>query len=360
MIHLFFHTFALMNKKINIRNIEFLELQKFVLQNNEKAFRAKQIDEWLWKKSARSFSEMTSISKVLRDQLESHFVINAIKIKSFAKSIDGTIKYAFVLYDESIIEGVIIPSEHGCTACVSSQVGCTFSCHFCATGKLGCARNLTYDEIYDQVAILNQETQNHFKTHLSNIVFMGMGEPLLNYDNLIKAIAKITSEDGLGISPRRITVSTVGIAKMIKKLGDDKIKFHLALSLHAANDTKRNAIMPINEHNSLKKLAEAIRYFYSKTNSRITFEYLLLKAFNDSMNDAKELALFFKNVPCKINIIEYNPIDESQYKKTEQKEMKQFVEYLQNKNIIVNIRQSRGRDIDAACGQLANKIKTNN
>lgn len=346
-----------MNKK-NIREISLAEIQDFILTSNEKPFRAKQIYEWLWKKSAHSFAEMSNIPQALRELLEEHFVINAIQICATSISTDKTIKYAFKLFDSTIVEGVLIPSGHGVTACVSSQVGCNFSCRFCATGKLGWTRNLLFDEIFDQVAMLNQESIKNFGSGLSNIVFMGMGEPLLNYDHVLLAIEKITSPEGMGVSPRRITVSTVGVTKMIKQLGDDRVKFNLALSLHAANDVKRSTIMPANEQNSLTKLAEAIKHFHAKTNSRITFEYLLLKDFNDSMQDAKELAEFCKNVPCKINIIEYNPIERSPYKKSDKDATSRFVEFLLSKNLIVNVRISKGKDINAACGQLAYKLKT--
>jgi 23S rRNA (adenine2503-C2)-methyltransferase len=346
-----------MESRKNIRHLSLTELQEYFVSLGEKPFRAKQVYEWLWEKSAHSFEQMTSLSKELRTLLVNNFDIHPAKITSTNISKDGTEKYAFELYDENIIEGVLIPSDDRYTACISTQVGCNFSCKFCATGKLGWKRNLNLDEMVDQVSLINQQVEKQFKSHLSNIVFMGMGEPLLNYDHLLKAIDRICAEDGLGISPRRITVSTVGIAKMIKRLGDDQVKFNLALSLHAANDDKRSKVMSVNETNSLRQLAEALKYFYKKTETRITFEYLLLKGFNDSIDDAMELAAFCKNVPCKVNIIEYNPVEETGFKKTDRKELHTFVSLLESKNLIVNIRYSRGKDIDAACGQLANKIK---
>jgi 23S rRNA (adenine2503-C2)-methyltransferase len=241
------------------------------------------------------------------------------------------------------------------TACISSQVGCSLTCKFCATGRLERLRNLNADEIYDQIVLLRNQAEEKYKIPLTNIVYMGMGEPLLNYNNVMDSIFKITSPEGLNMSPQRITVSTAGVAKMIKKLGDDGVKFNLALSLHAANDVKRNQIMPINETNTLEVLADALKYFYSKTGTRVTYEYIVFKDFNDDLQDAKELAEFCKNIPCKLNIIEYNPIEDGEFQQTTPERLEAFVNYLESKNIIVNVRRSRGKDIDAACGQLANK-----
>lgn len=341
--------------KKNIRHLSMEELISFLEKNSEKAFRAKQIEEWLWQKSARSFDEMTNLSKELREKLKQNFVIHAVSVSEEQKSSDRTIKNAFRLHDGKITEGVLIPSNSRMTACISSQVGCSLSCKFCATGRLDRLRNIDFDEIYDQVAIIKEQAEKYYNTPLTNIVYMGMGEPLLNYRNMMESIDKITSEKGLGMSPKRITVSTAGIAKMIKKLGDDEVKFNLALSLHAANDEKRSKIMPINDQNNLGVLGEALKYFYEKTGSRVTYEYIIFKDFNDSLIDAKELAEFCKLVPCKINIIEYNPIDEGEFQQADPKKVDAFAAYLENKNLVVNIRRSRGKDIDAACGQLANK-----
>lgn len=327
----------------------------FFKEHNIKAFRAKQVYEWLWKKSARSFEEMTNLSKDTRALLEEHFELPAVSIAEQQNSHDGTIKNAFRLADGKITEGVLIPAADRITACISSQIGCSLSCKFCATGKLKLARNIRFDEIYDQVALLKEQSEQHYGKPLTNIVYMGMGEPLLNYNQLLRSVERITSEDGLGMSPRRITVSTAGLAKLIKKLGDDEVKFNLALSLHAANDEKRSEIMPINEQNNLAALAEALQYFYQKTKTRVTFEYIVFKDFNDEIQDARELADFCKHLPCKINIIEYNPIDEGEFKQADPKKVDAFAAYLESRNLIVNIRRSRGKDIDAACGQLANK-----
>jgi 23S rRNA (adenine2503-C2)-methyltransferase len=344
-----------MNNKRDVRTLALIDIEEFFLSHNEKKFRAKQVYEWLWKKSAKTFFEMSNLSKATRELLEEHFVINAIKIDSSQKSKDRTIKNAFRLFDNHIIEGVLIPTASRMTACVSSQVGCSLTCSFCATGKLERLRNLNADEIFDQVVMLNRQAEENYNIPLSNIVYMGMGEPLLNYANVLKSVEHITSPDGLNISPQRITVSTAGIAKMIKKLGDDNVKFNLALSLHAANDEKRNKIMPINETNNLDIIKEALKYFYDKTGTRVTYEYIMLNNFNDSIKDARELSEFSKTVPCKINLIEYNSIDDSEFRKSKTDKVDEFKTFLESKGIIVNVRRSRGKDIDAACGQLANK-----
>jgi len=348
-----------LNNKKDIRSLSLEELKTVFTENGDKAFRAKQVYEWLWKKSARTFDEMTNLSKATRELLNTHFVINAVQVDDMQISRDRTIKNAFKLYDNKIVEGVLIPSTTRMTACISSQVGCSLTCKFCATGRLERLRNLNADEIYDQVVLIKNQAEEKYNEHLTNIVYMGMGEPLLNYKNVLDSVEKITSPEGLNMSPSRITVSTAGVAKMIKKLGDDEVKFNLALSLHAANDAKRNIIMPINESNTLEALAEALKYFYEKTETRVTYEYIAFKDFNDSIDDAKDLAKFCKHIPCKVNIIEYNSIDDGEFQQTTPERLKAFADYLESKNIIVNIRRSRGKDIDAACGQLANKkVKT--
>lgn len=341
--------------KKNIRNLSLEEMKAFFLENNQKAFRAKQLHEWLWLKSARSFEAMTNLSLELRELLSQHFELPAVCIAEEQLSSDRTIKTAFRLADGKITEGVLIPSTKRMTACISSQIGCSLSCKFCATGKLKLMRNINFDEIYDQVAIIKEQAEKHYQQGLTNIVYMGMGEPLLNYNQMLKSIERITAADGLGMSPKRITVSTAGIAKLIKRLGDDEVRFNLALSLHAANDIKRSKIMPINDQNNLEVLAEALRYYHEKTENRVTYEYIIFKDFNDEIEDARELAEFCKHIPCKINIIEYNPIDEGEFQQADPQKVDQFADYLENKNLIVNVRRSRGKDIDAACGQLANK-----
>ncbi len=341
--------------KQDVRKLTFDKLKDYVLETGLPAFRAKQIWEWIWVKSAHNFDEMSNLSLTMRAQLAKDFDILPISVQTDQKSNDGTIKLAFALHDKSLVEGVLIPAEDRMTACVSSQVGCSLSCKFCATGYMDRKRNLDPAEIYDQVVEIDKQAKRHFDTPLSNIVFMGMGEPLLNYKNVLQSIERITATDGLNMSPKRITVSTAGIAKMIIKLADDQVKFNLALSLHAANDVKRNQIMPINETNTLKVLREALLYFYQKTGNQITFEYIVFDNFNDRIEDAEELWHFTKSIPSKINIIEYNPIAEAQYQNTTADKLEQFADFLKSKKLTVNIRRSRGKDIDAACGQLANK-----
>lgn len=348
-----------MNDAKNIRLLSLQDLKEYLVSIKEKPFRAKQIYEWLWNKGVTEFDDMTNLSVQLRDQLKQDFVIPSITLKEAQVSRDGTIKCAFHTHDGHAVEGVLIPTTNRMTACISSQAGCSLACEFCATGKLTLRRNLTPGEIFDQVVALNAMAETNYGKRLSNIVYMGMGEPLLNYKNMLQSIDHITGEHGLGISPKRITVSTAGIAKMIKKLGDDDIRFNLALSLHAANDQKRTKIMAINESNTIEVLAESLRYFHEKTGSRVTFEYIIFKDFNDEISDARELAEFAKNVPCKVNIIEYNPIDDGRFQQADEKKVDDFADFLTGLNMIVNVRRSRGKDIDAACGQLANKNKSN-
>ena len=342
--------------KKDIRNIPQEEIQKFFADNNIKEFRYKQLNEWLWKKGASSFDQMSSLSKNIRELLKTSFEFNSAKIDKKFLSNDGTIKYSMKLHDNKLIEGVLIPSKKRVTACVSSQIGCSLSCTFCATGTLRLSRNLTSGEIFDQVFKLNEESKKVHDRTLTNIVFMGMGEPLLNYNSLLKAIDKITSKSGMGISPKRITVSTAGLAKQIKKLGDDKVKFNLAISLHSAINKVRSEIMPINNSINLNDLMEAISYFYEKTKSRITYEYILFKNLNDDLASANSLSNFCKISPCKVNLIEYNKVDGLVFDKSTSKNTEKFIQFLDSKNIIVNLRKSKGKDIDAACGQLVNKL----
>jgi len=338
-----------------IRNLTLEELRQEMLQRNEPGFRAKQVYEWIWKKSVRTFDQMVNIPKETRSWLADNYSLQCVETAEFQISVDRTIKSSFSLHDGNLIEGVLIPTRERMTACVSSQVGCSLTCSFCATGYMDRKRNLEAFEIYDQVVLIRDQAQEKYGIPLTNIVYMGMGEPLLNYANVLKSVEMITSPDGLGMASRRITVSTAGIAKMIKKLGDDQVKFNLALSLHAANDTKRNQIMPINESNTLEALSEALRYFYDKTENEITLEYIMFNKFNDSVDDARELYDFARKLPCKINIIEYNPIAQADFVNAEADALAKFVAYLESKKMIVNVRRSRGKDIDAACGQLAGK-----
>lgn len=342
------------NKK-DIRALTLEQLRDFFIENGDKPFRGNQVYEWLWQKSAHSFDVMTNISKETREILEANFVINHIKVDVMQRSTDGTIKNAVRLYDGLIVESVLIPTKTRTTACVSSQVGCSLDCKFCATARLKRMRNLNPDEIYDQVVAIDNESRLYFNRPLSNIVFMGMGEPLMNYKNVLKAIHKITSKEGLGMSPKRITVSTSGVPKMIKKMADEAVKFKLAVSLHSAIDDIRTSIMPFNATFTLSELREALVYWYQKTKSRITYEYVVWEGINDTQGDVDALVDFCRFAPSKVNLIEYNPIDDGAFQQASNKAIDRYVNTLERNGITVTVRRSRGKDIDAACGQLANK-----
>jgi 23S rRNA (adenine2503-C2)-methyltransferase len=342
-------------EKKDIRALTKDQLRDFFVTNGDKAFRGNQVYEWLWQKSAHSFDVMTNISKETRDMLEGNFVINHIQVDQMQRSSDGTIKNAVRLHDDLIVESVLIPTATRTTACVSSQVGCSLDCKFCATSRLKRMRNLNPDEIYDQVVAIDNESRLYFDKPLSNIVFMGMGEPLMNYNNVLKSIDKITSKEGLGMSPKRITVSTSGVPKMIKKMADDGVKFNLAVSLHSAIDEVRTTIMPFNKNFPLKDLREALEYWYAKTKNRITYEYVVWEGINDSQKDANALVQFCRFAPSKVNIIEYNPIDDGEFQQASNKAIEMYQKTLEANGITVTVRRSRGKDIDAACGQLANK-----
>lgn len=340
----------------NIRTLQLEEIAQYFDTLGEKPFRAKQVWEWLWQKHAHSFADMTNLSKELRQKLGEHFSLPALTVDATQYSEDGTIKSRFRTWDGHLVEGVLIPTEDRFTACVSSQIGCSLTCKFCATGYMDRVRNLTFDEIYDEVVLIQQQCERVYGRKLTNIVYMGMGEPLLNYKHVLQSIERITAADGLGMSARRITVSTAGVAKMIKQLGDDKVRFKLTLSLHAPNDAKRNEIMPINETNRRASLIEALNYFYKQTENQITFEYILFKNFNDSQKDAEELIKIYRQVPADlVNIIEYNPIDAAKFEKPDEATTQSFMKFLDKNRVNARLRRSRGKDIDAACGQLANK-----
>jgi 23S rRNA (adenine2503-C2)-methyltransferase len=343
-----------MNKP-DIRDINFEQLQDWVIAQGLPKYRAQQIYDWLWLKNVASYDEMTNIPKTLRQQLAEHFDIKNIQTQSIQISKDKTIKCAIRLFDNAVVESVLIPTSTRATACVSSQVGCSLDCKFCATAQLKRKRNLDYQEIYQQVYFIKTLAKEKYNLPLTNIVFMGMGEPLLNYSNVMKSIEMITSPKGLGMSPQRITVSTSGIAKMIVKMADEQVKFNLALSLHSAIEEKRRQIMSISESNTLEMLANALQYFYNKTGTRPTLEYVMLYEFNDSIKDADALVQFCRKVKSKVNLIEYNPVDNSPFKRTTKERLENFVDYLEKNKIIVTVRRSRGDDIDAACGQLGNK-----
>jgi len=338
----------------DIRNLKLEELNAWFLEVKQPSFRSKQIWQWLWQKGARSFAEMSNLPKDLRSLLEENFTFHQTELSDAQYSKDGTIKVLFKLFDGNKVEGVLIPTKSRTTACVSSQVGCSLDCKFCATGYLKRERNLTAGEIVDQVNLINELAEKHHGKRLDNIVYMGMGEPLLNYNEVLRSVDLITSPDGMGMSPSRITLSTAGITKMIKKLADDGVRTNLALSLHAATNEKRSAIMPINDSNPLEDLTEALQYWYDKTGNRPTLEYTVIAGVNDDLQSEKELAVFAHSFPSKINLIEYNPISTADYLPTSR--LMEFAEGLNSRRLIVNVRRSRGKDIDAACGQLANKL----
>ncbi|WOI22721.1 23S rRNA (adenine(2503)-C(2))-methyltransferase RlmN [Nonlabens ulvanivorans] len=341
--------------KKDIRSYTQDELREYFVDQGQQAFRGNQVYEWLWKKGAHHFEDMTNLSKETRAFLQEHFVINHIRVDYMQRSKDGTIKNAVKLHDGLTVESVMIPTPTRTTACVSSQVGCSLNCEFCATARLKRMRNLNPDEIYDQVVAIDQQSRNYHNRPLSNIVFMGMGEPLMNYNNVIKSIDKITGDDGLGMSPKRITLSTSGIPKMMKKLADDRPKFNLALSLHSAIDEKRVKIMPFNEQFPLEDIKDALRYWYDKTGTRVTYEYVVWKGINDTKEDIDALIEFCKVIPCKVNIIEYNSIDDARFEQASKQAVDAYERELYRYGFTVNVRRSRGKDIDAACGQLANK-----
>jgi 23S rRNA (adenine2503-C2)-methyltransferase len=341
--------------KKDIRSLTKSQLRDFFVANGNNAFRGNQVYEWLWNKSAHSFEDMTNISKETRQMLDNNFVINHVKVDTMQRSSDGTVKNAVRLHDGLVVESVLIPTETRTTACVSSQVGCSLDCNFCATASLKRMRNLEPGEIYDQVVAIDRESRLYYNRPLSNIVFMGMGEPLMNYNNVMKAISLITSEEGLGMSPKRITVSTSGVSKMIRKMADDEVKFKLAVSLHSAIEETRNRIMPFTKNFQLPELKEALQYWYQKTRSKVTYEYVVWKGINDDKESIEALVKFCKYVPCKVNLIEYNPIDEGGFQQASDSAIKNYMKSLEQNDILAKVRHSRGKDIDAACGQLANK-----
>ena len=343
--------------KKDIRALTREQLCDFFTANGDKAFRGKQVYEWLWNKGLHSFDEMTNLSKQTREMLDEHFVINHVKVDQMQRSSDGTIKNAVRLHDGLLVESVLIPTNTRTTACVSSQVGCSLDCKFCATARLKRMRNLNPDEIFDQVKVIDDQSRLYFDRPLSNIVFMGMGEPLMNYNNVLKAIDKITSPEGLGMSPKRITVSSSGIPKIIRKMADEEVKFKLAVSLHSAIDEVRTSIMPFNRNLPLSELRSALEYWYQKTRSRITYEYVIWKGINDNDEAINALIKFSRFAPSKVNIIEYNPIDDGDFQQADPAILNRYKTKLEEADITVTIRHSRGKDIDAACGQLANKTQ---
>ncbi len=344
------------NSKKDIRRLSKKELQEFFISKNLPKYKGSQVYEWLWKKGSHDFNLMTNLSFKDRDILKDNFDIKHINIDLHQKSLDGTIKNAVKLYDNLLVESVLIPTQKRTTACVSSQVGCSLDCTFCATSSLKRIRNLNADEIYDQVILMSQQSKYYFNRPLSNIVFMGMGEPLLNYNNVLTAIRKINEPEGLGISSRRITLSTSGIPKMIKKMADEDVKFRLAVSLHSARQSVREKIMPFAKKFPLEELLDSLNHWFLKTRKKVTFEYVIWEGVNDKKIDINALVKFCKMIPSKVNLIQYNPIKNSSMKQASEESINLYVGALSDAKIKVTYRRSRGQDIDAACGQLANKL----
>lgn len=343
------------NTKKDIRALTKDELIQFFESQGIPSFRGKQVYQWLWQKGVHDFDSMTNLTLAHRELLKSHFDINHIKIDIEQKSKDGTVKNAVKLHDQLVVESVLIPTASRSTACVSSQVGCSLDCTFCATASMKRMRNLNPDEIYDQVVTINQQSLTYHQRPLSNIVFMGMGEPLMNYKNVLASIDKITDPEGLGMSPKRITVSTSGIPKMIRKMADDGVKFRLAVSLHSARQEVREQIMPFATKFPLDELLESLKHWYACTKKRVTFEYVVWEGVNDTREDIQALVQFCLKVPSKVNLIQYNPIDGNDMKQASSQILDDYIKTLTNSRIQVTYRRSRGEDIDAACGQLANK-----
>jgi len=341
----------------DIRDLNPDNLSELLASWGQPAFRAKQIYSWLWQHRAGSFDDMTNLPIPLRESLKAHFGFLPISLDRLQVSTDGTIKARWKLHDRHRIESVLIPvvEDNRFTACVSCQVGCSLTCAFCATGKMKRIRNLTVGEIVGQVEAVQDLCLEHYGRNLTHIVYMGMGEPLLAYRPVMESIERLTSPAGAGMSPKRITISTAGIAKMIRQLADDGTRTNLALSLHAADDEKRNRMMPINETNNLPSLMDAIKYYYQQTGNRISFEYIAFLGFNDTPADARNLVRLCRMFPVRVNIIEYNPVAGVPYEKSGEERTDAFARIIRDSGVMVTVRRSRGKDIDAACGQLANK-----
>ena len=341
--------------KQDIRALSLEELRAFFIAKGNQAFRGNQVFQWLWQKGIHDFERMTNLSIDVRQLLEDNFFINHIAIDTQQKSTDGTIKNAVRLHDELVVESVLIPTTTRTTACVSSQVGCSLDCTFCATSRLKRMRNLNPDEIYDQVMVMDQQSRLYFNRPLSNIVFMGMGEPLMNFNNVVAAIEKITAPSGMGMSAKRITLSTSGVPKMIKKLAEEYPKFKLAVSLHSARQEVRQNIMPFADKFPLEDLLDSLQFWHKTTNSRITFEYVVWEGINDTQEDIQALVDYCQKVPSKVNLIQYNSIGEDRFQQAPKEVVELYQKVLEANGIVATTRRSRGSDIDAACGQLANK-----
>src|SRR3990170_954410 len=338
-------------EKINLKALWIEELESFLDKLGEKKYKAKKLAKWIYNKGVTDFEEMTDLSKDLRRKLSEVAYIGKLKLtRKQVSKIDQTEKFLLELFDDKRIETVLMREKNGVTVCISTQVGCALNCIFCATGKSGFERNLSAGEIVDQIIAVKGYLKEDEK--ITNIVIMGMGEPLLNYENTVKAIRIIQSELGLSISAKRITLSTSGIAPEIYKLADERLKIKLALSLNAPDDELRRKLMPITKKYPLSEVLEALKYYAKKNDIRITFEYVLIKDVNDSEEQALKLAKLIRGITCKINLIPYNPIKECPYKKPDEETLMKFRDILYPRAPAVTLRRSKGEDIQAACGQL--------
>ncbi|OGC79974.1 MAG: 23S rRNA (adenine(2503)-C(2))-methyltransferase [candidate division Zixibacteria bacterium RBG_16_43_9] len=338
-------------EKINLKALWIEELESFLDKLGEKKYKAKQLAKWIYNKGVTDFEEMTDLSKDLRRKLSEVAYIGKLKLtRKQVSKIDQTEKFLLELFDDKRIETVLMREKNRVTVCISTQVGCALNCIFCATGKSGFERNLSAGEIVDQIIAVKGYLKEDEK--ITNIVIMGMGEPLLNYENTVKAIRIIQSELGLSISAKRITLSTSGIAPEIYKLADERLKIKLALSLNAPDDELRRKLMPITKKYPLSEVLEALKYYAKKNDIRITFEYVLIKDVNDSEEQALKLAKLIRGITCKINLIPYNPIKECPYKKPDEETLMKFRDILYPRAPAVTLRRSKGEDIQAACGQL--------
>ncbi|MBP5281844.1 MAG: 23S rRNA (adenine(2503)-C(2))-methyltransferase RlmN [Lachnospiraceae bacterium] len=341
-----------MDQKIDIKSLTLDELQENLVAMGEKPFRAKQLYQWMHQKLSGDYDEMTNLSAALRGQLRERFWYCSLQMVEVQTSkLDGTRKYLFGLRDGNVVESVWMQYKHGNSVCISSQVGCRMGCRFCASTLDGLERNLTPSEMLEQIYAI----QKHTGERVSNVVVMGTGEPMDNYDNLLRFIKLLTDENGLNISQRNITVSTCGLVPNMKRLAEEKLQITLALSLHASNDEKRKELMPIANRYSIKELMEACEYYFRQTGRRITFEYSLVGGVNDTDEDARELAKLAGRVGAHVNLIPVNPIKERDYVQSETKRVLAFKNKLESNRINVTIRREMGRDIDGACGQLRRK-----
>ena len=335
----------------NIKDYDLEDLKQELISIGEKGFRAEQIFKWLYQEKVKNFDEMTNLSLELRQKLKNNYTICNYNILKKLESSDGTKKYLFDILDGNIIESVLMEYHYGKSVCVSSQVGCKMGCKFCASTGIPFVRNLTAGEIVEQILAIEQDTGDK----ISNIVFMGIGEPLDNYDNVIKAIRILNNPKGLGIGARHISVSTSGLVPRIYDLAKENIQCTLSVSLHASNNEKRSSMMPVNNRYSVEELIKACKDYIAMTNKRISFEYALAKDNNDNMQDAKELANLLKGMLCHVNLIPINKIENGKFTKSSNENIIKFRDYLNDHGIVATIRRELGSDIEAACGQLRRK-----